>query len=58
MVWLQNRFITTGLEPLLSHAEKSCVALHTKFHEYSNLIFFHFIIRGKMSIIRCDQQLF
>ena len=25
-VWLQNRSISTGLEPVLSHTEKSCIA--------------------------------
>ena len=27
-VWLRNRFITTGLELVLSHTEKLCIASH------------------------------
>ena len=29
-VWLQNRLISTGLEPVLSHTEKSCIASYYK----------------------------
>ena len=27
-VWLQNQLISTGLEPVLSHTEKSCIVLY------------------------------
>ena len=27
-IWLQNRFISVKLEPVLSHTEKSCIALY------------------------------
>ena len=27
LVWLQNQFISAGLEPVLSHTEKSCVCV-------------------------------
>ena len=30
-VWLRNRLIPAGLEPVPSHTEKSCIA---SYHEY------------------------
>ena len=37
-VWLRNRFISAGLESVLSHTEKIIysIALQTIFHEYKN----------------------
>ena len=33
-VWLRNRSISAGLEPVLSYTEKSCIESYTMFHEY------------------------
>ena len=44
-VWLQNRLISAGLEPVLSHAEKSCIALYDR-QFYTNV---------KIEIIRLKQ---
>ena len=59
-VWLRNRLISAGLEPVPSHTEKACIASYyrqfsTKDHKTGlNLIVFNFNISGKLSIIRCD----
>ena len=67
--------ISAGLEPVLSHTEKSCIA--TYYRQFLTrlipvllawsfglpgltklviiLFFFHFDIRGKLSIIQCDK---
>ena len=83
-VWLRNRLLSAGLEPVLSLTEKSCVA--SNYRQFStnikikiiklkpsfvspglrplaadktgfNLKIFHFDIRGKLSIIRCDKYI-
>ena len=39
-VWLRNRLISAGLEPVLSHTEKSYIllnVLYPVFHEYKNV---------------------
>ena len=64
-VWLRSRLISAGLEPVLSHNEKSCIASYYRlniFHEYQNKInkiytSFLFVIGRKLSIIRCNKQL-
>ena len=65
--------LTAGLELVLSHTEKSCIA--SNYRQFSmnikikiikaranktgfNPIIFHFDIRGKLSIIRCDKYSF
>ena len=35
-VWLQNRLIFAGLEPVLSHTEKLCIASY--YREFSTFI--------------------
>ena len=84
-VWLRNRLLSAGLEPVLSKTEKACIA--SNYRQFStnikikiiklkpsfvspslrppaadktgfNLKIFHFDIRGKLSIIRCDEYIF
>ena len=58
-VSLWNRLISGGLELVLSHTEKLCIAciissflwIKTVF----NLIIVHFYIRGKLFMIRCNK---
>ena len=56
-VWLQNRLIFTGLEPFLSHTEKSSIASY--YVQFSTNIKTGFdltiLYLGKLSIIRCDK---
>ena len=37
-VWLRNRLISTGLEPVLSHIEKSCIASYYRQFSMNNKI--------------------
>ena len=59
-VSLRNRLISGGLEPVLGHTEKFCLASYyiqfsTIIRKNSfNLIIVHFYIRGNF-IIRCDK---
>ena len=53
-VWLRNWLIFTGLELVLSHTEKSCIASYYR-EVFTNLGNFHFNICGKLSIIWCDE---
>ena len=63
-VWLRNRLLSAGLEPILSQTEKSCIA--SNYRQFSTNIKikiiklknFHFDIRGKLSLIRCDKYIF
>ena len=81
-VWLRNRLLSTGLEPVLSQTEKSFVASNQRQFSTNikikiiklipvflarafgakktgfNLIIFHFDIRGKLFIIRCDKYIY
>ncbi len=36
-VWLRNRLISGGLEPVLSQMEKLCIELYPVFYEYENV---------------------
>ena len=66
-VLLRNRLIASGLEKVLSPTEKPCIAsylrqlsadINMKNYKINktgfSLIIFHFNIRGKLSIIQCD----
>ena len=37
-VWLRNRLITAGLEPVLSQTDKSRIVLYPVFYKYKNVI--------------------
>ncbi len=56
------RLLSAGLEPVLSQTEKACIASNYKHYAADkngfNLKIFHFDIRGKLSIIRCDKYIF
>ncbi len=62
MAW--NRLLSAGLEPVLSQTEKACTG--SNYRQFSTNIkikiiklkLFHFDIRGKLSIIRCDIYIF
>ena len=71
-VRLRKQLISSGLEPVIGHIEKSCKASYYRqfFHEFQNknpplgayhtgfsLLIFHLDIRGKLSIIRWDKYL-
>ncbi len=73
-VWLRNRLLSAGLEPFLSQIEKACILYSIELQTFSTNIkikiiklkpsfvsrdkIFHFDIRGKLSIIRCDKYIF
>ncbi len=64
-VRLRNRLLSTGLEPVLSQTEKSCIA--SNYRQFSTnvkikigakkRINLHFDIREMLSIIRCDKYM-
>ncbi len=68
-VWLRNRLLSAGLEPVLSQTEKACI--EPNYRQFStnikikiiklkpsfNLKIFSFDIRGKLSIIRCNKYI-
>ena len=72
--WLRHRLISGGLEPVLSHTEKSCIAsyykqlstnneiknhtINTSFVSLGYIYFILLFVRGLLSIIRCDKILF
>ena len=52
--------VSAGLEPILSHTKKSCVALAPFYRQFSTninikIIRLNFNIRGKLSIIQCNK---
>ena len=56
-----NRLISAGLDSFLSHTEKSCYQFFSPEGPkakakkmVSNVLFFYFVIRGKLPI-RCDK---
>ena len=59
LVWLPNRLISAGLEPVLSHTEKSMYrivqfSMNIKMYNHNiknNVIIVHFCIRGKLFTI-------
>ncbi len=61
-IWIWNRLLSDGIEPVLRQTGKSCIAsnyrqlLRPKGANITGfiLLIFHFDIRGKLSIIRCD----
>ena len=68
--WLRNRLKSPGLEPVLSHTDKSYIASYYRqfftnikikiiksIQSAPRLINFHFNIGGNLNIIRCAKQL-
>ena len=65
-VWFRNRLTIAGLEPVLNHTEKSCIATYykqfstnikIKINTSFSFIILYFNICGKLCMIGCDKYL-
>ncbi len=63
-LWLRNRLISAGLEPVYSHTEKSCIASYNRIRQFPTNIRIEgitlipaLLVQEKLSIIQCDNLL-
>ncbi len=56
-VWLPNRLLSAGLEPVLSQSVKLCIASNNRQISAHRGYDFYINICRKLSIIRCDKYI-